>query len=200
MSLFRRKESLNERLLREAGLDPATIDADLPVPEHAAPFDPYRDFRARLDPESRAVLFRPREWDVVTTVEAPYVAGDEVAFTTLPDGTLIVDEEQGEASLGILADAIEQRLQPPYRAKGVRHSDTVWGVAANRIEVVRLEVEGDEIELTMHRGERSLTIDGVRTLRPLRPLDQFGEQHGRDYVVRCERLDEDFFEVRTGPL
>ena len=200
MSLFRRrKETLNERLMREAGLEPATVEAEpAGVPE--APFDPVAAIHARLDPESRAVLFRSREWEVVTTAEAADVKGDEVEFTALPDGSLVVDEEQGDASLGPFADAVEARIEPPYRARAVRRSETVWGVAANRIDVVRLDVSGDEIDLTVNEGERKLTVDGERSTRPLPGLERLGELESADYVVHAERLDGDLWEVRVSPL
>jgi hypothetical protein len=200
VSLFRRrKETLNERLMREAGLEPATVD-DEPrsVPEEG--FDPVGAFRARLDPESRAVLFRNREWEVVTTAEAPDIEGDEVEFAALPDGSLLVDEEQGETNLGPLADAIEAKLEPPYRARGVRRSESVWGVAANRIQVVRMDAEGDELDLTLNQGERELRIDGLRSTRALPELEQLAERESRDYVVHAERLDGDLWEVRVSPL
>jgi hypothetical protein len=200
VSLFRRrKETLNERLMREAGLEPATVD-DEPraVPEGG--FDPVGAFRARLDPESRAVLFRNREWEVVTTAEAPNIEGDEVEFAALPDGSLLVDEEQGDADLGPLADAVEAKLEPPYRAKGVRRSEAVWGVAANRIQVVRMDAEGDEVDLTLNQGERELRVDGLRSTRALPELERLAERESRDYVVHAERLDGDLWEVRVSPL
>ena len=200
MSLFRRrKETLNERLLREAGLEPATAD-DRPRAAPDGAFDPVAAFRARLDPESRAVLFRNREWEVVTTAEAPEVEGDEIAFAALPDGSLLIDEEQGDADLGPLADAVEAKLEPPYRARAVRQSDSVWGIAANRIQVVRMDVEGDEIDLTMKEGERELRIDATRSTRALPELERLAERESRDYVVHAERLDGDLWEVRVSPL
>src|SRR6266498_1311274 len=60
-----------------------------------------------------------------------------------------------------VAEAIE--LEPPFRAEAVRRSEAVWAVAARRIAVVRLEgVEGEELELTLRDGERTLLIDGRR--------------------------------------
>jgi hypothetical protein len=200
VSLFRRrKETLNERLMREAGLEPATVD-DEPRAAPEGGFDPVEAFRARLDPESRAAHFRTREWDVVTTAEAPEVAGDEVEFAALPDHSLLVDEEQGDANLGPLADAVEAKLEPPYRARGVRQSASSWGVAAKRIEVVRLEIEGDEIDLTMNQGERELRVDGRRSTRALSELERLAERQSRDYAVHAERLDGDLWEIRISAL
>src|SRR5437660_1429061 len=57
---------------------------------------------------------RAREWDLVATVAAPEIQGDAVDFVALPDGSLLVEEEQGDANLEPLATAVEQKLQPPY--------------------------------------------------------------------------------------
>ena len=129
-----------------------------------APFDPY----AGTYPAQHAfgaytrAMARPEQWDVYLTVEAPSIAGDAVEFATLPEGDLIIDEEQGDADLSPLADAVEQRLQPPYRAVGRRQDGALWAVAARRIDVRRLERDGDEFEsldgYTVTRGQR---LDGV---------------------------------------
>src|SRR5207249_1750013 len=74
--LFRRRETLNERLLREAGLADASAEAE-PAPADP-PYDPFRAFRRRLDPESNAVLFRPREFETLVLAEAPELRGDEL--------------------------------------------------------------------------------------------------------------------------
>ena len=50
----------------------------------------------------------PREWDAATTVTAPALVGDRVEFTTIPNGDVIVSEENGDADLTPLADAVER--------------------------------------------------------------------------------------------
>ena len=69
-----------------------------------------------------------------------------------------------------------------------------------RIDVVRLDVSGDEIDLTVNEGERKLTVDGERSTRPLPGLERLGELESADYVVHAERLDGDLWEVRVSPL
>ena len=114
---------------------------------------------------------RARRWDVVASarVELPV---DEVHFTALPDGTLIVEEEVPDGTLTPLAEAIEVTLNPPYRAEAVKREDDVWAVAASRIRVREFpETEGDELELVE---------DGN--------------------IVIGRRLDGDLFEVDVTPL
>lgn len=197
MRLFRRRETLNARLIREAGLEPPGTE---PAAVSDEPYDPFAAFRRRLDPESNAVMFRAREFDAIVTAEAPGVRGDEVRFATLPDGTIIVDEGSGDANLSPLADAVEEQLAPPYRARAVRRSERIWAVSANRLEVLRMKAPGDRVELAVHDGERTLTVDGERSTRRIAELERLGETNGRDYAAHAERLEGDLWEVRVSPL
>jgi hypothetical protein len=114
---------------------------------------------------------RPREWDSLTTVAAE-LPSDEVHFTSLPDGTLMVEEDLPDGALNPLADAIEAAINPPYYAEGVRRGDAVWAVAARRIQVRSFpDVEADEVELVE---------DG-------------------DFIVG-RRLDGELFEVQVSPV
>lgn len=196
MPLFRRrKETLNERLLREADM------LDQRATAEPAPLLPRRAFPL---PEPIAVAYegprRFREWDAVVTAEAPALRGEAVGFATLPDGTVIVDEEQGDEELAPLADAVEQELEPPYRARGVRNTDTLWSVAAKRIEVAELKAEGSTLDLSVHGGDRSLTVDGIPSAGSIPALERLGEREGSDYYVHAERLDGDLWEVTVSPL
>ena len=69
---------------------------------------------------------RARKWDAVVTTDAPALQGDAVHFAALGDGSLILDEDQPDGALAPLADALETRLAPPYRAEGVRRDGTLW--------------------------------------------------------------------------
>ena len=201
---FRRKETLNERLLREAGLDAGSLAG-----EPAAERDPAEleeswfgnrsvPFFERLSGEITAP--RPRRWDAVVSAEAPEVGGDEVEFVALPDGSLIVDEELGEGDLTPLADVVETQIAAPYRAQGVRRGERVWAVAARRIEVASFAADGDEITLTEHGGDRALTVDGARAFGSIPELETIGRREGDSYVVRARRLDGDLWEVQADPL
>jgi hypothetical protein len=212
MGLFRRRRPLHERLLEEGGL--------AVTPEHdarPAAQPPVRDgghvegvwgnrevHPARSDHARESGIHgiaRQREWDAVATVRAPQIAGRELGFEVLPDRTVLVEEEQGDAELAPLADAIERELQPPYRARAVRQGEGLWAVAARAIEVVQLRGRnGQTIELAAHGDERSLSVDGSREFGTIPELEALGAERHRDYVVRAERLDGDWWEVRIDPL
>ena len=103
--------------------------------------------------------------------------------------------------LAHLHDAVETELQPPYRARAVRQSDALWAVAARTIEVVRLPPRfGESLELSVRGDERELAVDGVREFGGIPELQALAESRHRDYVVRAERLDDDWWEIRIDPL
>ncbi len=155
MGFWRRKEPLHERLAREGGL------------VERPPHDPS----PRWGEVGIHGVHRQRQWDTVASARAE-LPGDEVHFTALPDGALLVQEDVPDGSLVSLAEAVEASVQPPYRAEGVRRSEGVWAVAAKRIEVHAFPGhEGDELE----RVEE-------------------------DHVILGHRLDGDLFEVEVTPL
>jgi hypothetical protein len=187
VGVFRRRKPLHERLLEQGGLEP-----------------PAQDTRPLVG-GTREVgvhgVARHREWDAVATVEAPELGGDTVEFDVLPDRSVLVEEETGDADLAPLAEAIERDLTPPYRARGVRRGERLWAVAARSIEVVRLpDRRGDAIELSTRGDERSLTVDGAREFGSVPELERLAASRYGDYVVRAERLDGDWWEVRIDPL
>jgi hypothetical protein len=143
---------------------------------------------------------RPRRWDAVVTTEAR-LPGDEVHFTALPDGTLIVDEELPDGTLTPLAEAVEQELRPPYRAEGTRRGEGLWAVGASAIDVAHIAeaIPGDAIELAVQDGVRTLAVDGVRTFGTLPSLESLAGGMPA-YVIRAARLDEELWEVTVTPL
>jgi len=211
MGFFRRKEeedeTLNEQLLHEAGLDGAdapepTVPDDLPPPlEPPDPFVGTYPADTVFGLWQRAMA-RPGAYDEVIAVHAPEVPGDTADFATLPNGDVIVDTEQGDADLSPLADAVEQKLHPPYRVVARRGEGDLWSVAARGIDVLELGFAGgDEIELASIDGEIDLKVDGEAWSGRIPELEQAGEAaNGEDYVVQAERLDGDLWEVRASPL
>jgi hypothetical protein len=164
VGLFRRDRPLHERLAAEAGLD---------IGREPAPraFSGFLHDPANVDTVGLHGVHRPRQWDVVASAEAE-LPGDAVHFVALADGVLVVDEEVPDGSLPPLAEAVEATIAPPYRAEGVRRGDTLWAVAARRIQVRAFpEVADDELELVE---------DGQ--------------------VILGRRLDGDLFEVEVTPL
>jgi hypothetical protein len=145
---------------------------------------------------------RPREWDVVATAEAPDLDGDQFEFTTLPDGTLLVDDDVPEGALSPLADAIEQSLSPPYRASAIRGEGGIWGVAANRLDVVEVpdEISGDTVSLAVQGDERTLLVDDRPTWSDVPTLEAFALERHREFVLHAERLDGDLWAVKVNAL
>ena len=171
MGLFRRrKETLNEQLLHEAGLDGAT---EAPVPEAGVPEDPSpADPFAGTYPAQNVLglwvraMARPGEYDAVVSVHAPEIHGDTAEFATLANGDVIVDTEQGDADLSPLADAVEKHVEPP----------SIDGHIDLKVDGKPWNGRIPELE---HAGEAA---------------------NGEDYVVQAERLDGDLWEVRASPL
>ena len=162
MGFLRRDKPLHERLAERADLDlggRSSVDPERRAPSRlaglmhgladgflSAPPDEF----GRPSPFGEVALHgvaRPRAWDVVASAEAA-LPGDEVHFTALPDGTLVVEEDVPDGALNPLADAIEASIGPPYAAEGVRRGENVWAVGAKRIQVRAFPGrEGDELEL-----------------------------------------------------
>jgi hypothetical protein len=139
---------------------------------------------------------REREYDAVVTADAPDVEGANARFVALDDGSLLIEE--GDGDLSALADAIEQEVNLPYRAIAIRRGETQWAVAAHRLRVVELpERGGDEVELAVSGDERTLSIDGVRVFGTLPELEALADG---DAVIRAGRLDGNLWEVQVDPL
>ncbi len=181
MGFWRRKEPLHERLAREGGL------------VERPPHDPS----PRWGEVGIHGVHRQRQWDAVAAVEAPELEGDEARFVTLPDGTLVTETD--DLDVEPLAEALEASLQPPYRAEAIRRADGVWAVAARRIrvETVEEEVDGDELVLTIHAGERTLEVEGSHAFGGLPALERLV---AGDAVVTARRLDGSLWEVEVAPL
>ncbi len=198
MGFFRRRqETLNEQLLREAGLDPAQVLGDAaphsePPPPSLDPLEPTR-WRRRAPDGSGP---QPRDWDAAVTVNAPDLAGEEVKFTTIPNGDVIVAEESGDADLSSLADAIEKKIDPPYRAVGTRQDGDLWGVGARRIQVAQIPFPtGEKLELSWNEA---LRVDGEDSDERIPPeLKAIGEVAGARYFAEALRIDGDLWEVRA---
>jgi hypothetical protein len=199
VGLFRRRnETLNEQLLREAGLDPAQVLGDSPAP---AAVEAPRSLVARLGvPDGAGVS--PKEWDAAVTVSAPGLAGDRIEFTTIPNGDVIVGAETGDADISPLADAVERRIDPPYRAIASRQEGDLWAVGAKRIAVAQIPFpDGDKLELSRHGDDEELRVDGERSDEAVPPeLERVGDAAGGDFYVEAERIDGDLWEVKVTTL
>jgi hypothetical protein len=184
-----RREPIHKKLARQARLD------ELAEPE-PPPLDPGPHWGAT----GIHGVPRPRRWDAVASAEAPGLKGDTVHFVALPNGDIVVDEDEPDDTLRTLAEAVEESLEPPYRAEAVRRDEAVWAVAARRVQVAELEAPGDELELVATGGERTLSVDGERSFGSVPDLERIGERLGPAYVVRARRLDDRLWEVEANAL
>jgi hypothetical protein len=177
MGLFRRKP-LHQRLAEEGGL----------VERSTRPL-----FTGVIPETGIHGVPRERQFDAVVAVEAPDLQGANARFVGLEDGSLLI--EDGDGDLTALAEAIEREVKAPYRAIAIRRSKTQWAVAARGLRVVELpERGGDEIELVVKGEERTLVVDGNRSFGSLPELEQLAEG---DSVMRAQRLDGSLWEVRV---
>lgn len=180
MGLFRRKP-LHVRLAEEGGL----------VERSTVPL-----FTGVIPETGIHGIPRERQYDAVAATDAPDAEGSSARFVALADGSLLVEE--GDGDLTPLADAIEQEIVRPYRANAVRRGETQWAIAARRLRVVDLpEPGGDEVELVVHGEEKTLVVDGNRSFGTMPELEQLAEG---DAVIRAARLDGTLWEVRVDPL
>jgi hypothetical protein len=187
----RRRETYDQQLPRDAGLDRIRFDG--------IQLDRPTVLEKNGVPIGKAV--GQPDWDASVTAIAPGLGGDTIAFTTLPDGDVLVDEELGDADVSALADAVEKDLGPPYRALAARQAGDLWAVLANRIEVARLEfARADTLELSRKDSWQELRVDGEPSMGRAPELERLGERAGSDFFVKAERLDGDLWEVRVTAL
>ncbi len=198
MAIFKKRETYNEQMLREAGLD--RVRFNTPPPPESPPSDqePAGPVSIRRSASSGV----PAGWDTATTAHVPGVKGDSIRFTVLPSGDLIVVEEDGDADLSPLADAIEEHISPPYAARGSRQDGDLWGVAAKRIEVETIPFpDAESLDLSQVDGIAELHVDGEATdAAPPVELQRLGERVGGDFSVQATRIDGDDWEVKVSPL
>jgi hypothetical protein len=195
VALFRKKETYNEQMLREAGLDRVVFRDPTPAP-------PVESRRSPVTDRSDLGRVASKEWDAVTTILAPGIEGDRVSFFVLPNGDLVVVEEDGDADLSAFADAIEEHVSPPYRATGSRQDGDLWGVGAKAVEVEAIAFPGAEgLVLSESDGVAELRVDGERSdaAAPVE-LRRLGERVGGDFCVQADRIDGDYWEIKVSSL
>jgi hypothetical protein len=209
MSWFHRhEETLNEKLLREADgsgeeseaealFEDDTADAE---PQPSRDVEPSGEERLRFR-GANALGLRPPGNDVFAMTAAPELTSDSQTFTTLPDGTVIVDEACDE-DLSPLADAVEKYLKPPYGARAERSDNGLFAIRARPIKVVFFAADGDDLELTCVGGVRTYSTDGETTDPALAPdaLAELGAARSPDYTSHATRIDGDFWETTVDPL
>ncbi|HEY7207178.1 MAG TPA: hypothetical protein VH416_02970 [Gaiellaceae bacterium] len=136
-------------------------------------------------------IHRLREWDEVVMVEADGPVEDDVELVVLPDGT-VAGGDPDEAEL-----AAALPFEPPYRARAVLRGLRLWAVGVRRIRVATFRHAGDEIELAVRDGTRSLRVDGAPASGGIPALEALIRGDG---VVRATRIADDDWEVRVDRL
>jgi hypothetical protein len=205
VGLFRRRhETLNEQLLREAGLDPAsTLGEAAPRPQAPEPSPSVLTTVAQPHGLSaHSLRLGPNEWDACVTATVPGLAGSRIEFTTIPNGDVIVSEETGDADVSPLADAVERRVDPPYRALAARHDGDLWAVGAKQIEVAQIPFpQGETLGLSRNGADEELRVDGEASDAPVpRELERLGEDTAESFYVEASRIDGDLWEVKVTAL
>jgi hypothetical protein len=196
LRFFRREEPLHEKLAREGGLD---FRRSVDEPDGPPTLDPEHPLWRIAGIHG---IPRAREWDAVLTAIAPDLPGDETDFVALPDGTLYSDENLPEGALAPIADGFDGLLDAPYHALALRQEEDVWAAAAMRVDVVEVpeDVDGDQVDLVVNDGERTVRVDDAESRAEIPSLEDFAAQQFGSFVLRASRLDESLWEVTVLPL
>ena len=143
---------------------------------------------------------RPRRWDAVASAEAAGLAGDEVHFVALPNGDLVVDEDEPADTLAPLADAIEQTIQPRTGPRPSARARTSGRSprAASRLPSSRPKARRSSSSSTRAHARSPWTAREPFGTIP--ELERLGARESDSYVVRAKRLDENLWEVTTSAL
>ena len=133
---------------------------------------------------------------VVVSLLAPDVAGDYAVFVALPERLLIVEGQEGDSDLGVLADAVEKRLQAPYRARALRVDERRFVVVAGEIETIDLPgLDGEELVIfALPDGQRTVVLDGARYELASPEVEAILEESA-PCLLRLENVDETVWEI-----
>jgi len=111
-------------------------------------------------------------------------------------------DEDGDADLSPLADAIEAHISPPYTAAAARQEGDLWGVGAKPIVVETFPFpDADTLTLSENDGVIEFRVDGEPSgAAPPPELQRSGEPFGPNYCVEASRIDGDYWEVKASAL
>jgi hypothetical protein len=208
LGFFHREKPIHEQLAAEAGLDIDGLDDELAAGAAERPPEQSSLIKMLPGPSALSQLLsvhgipREREWDAVASAQAPDLPGEELEYVALEDGTLVVDEDIPDGALSPLADALEGQIAAPYHGYAFWKEDDVWTVAAKRVQVVEVpeDVPGDEVELAVNDGSRTLVVDGEESRAEIPSLESFASQQFGSFVLHASRLDDTLWEVTVLPL
>jgi hypothetical protein len=133
---------------------------------------------------------------IVVSLLAPDVAGDYAVFVSLPERLLIVEEQEGESDLGVLADAVDKRLSAPYRARALRVDERRFVVVASEIETIDLPgLAGDELLVfALPDGQRTAVLDG-KSYTLFQPKLESILAESAPCLLRLDNIDESTWEL-----
>lgn len=133
---------------------------------------------------------------VVVSLLAPNIAGDYAIFVALPERLLIVEEQEGDSDLGVLADAVEKRIRAPYRARALRVDERRFVVVASEIETIELPgLDGEELVVfALPDGQRTAVLDGAGYVLARPEVESILEESA-PCLLRLENVDEPVWEI-----
>lgn len=174
-----------------SGFEAKKIDDESQTPE-PAPETPATGGGAEPEQEEGA----EESHGVVVSLLAPDIAGDYAVFVALPERLIIVEEQEGDSDLGALADAVEKRLQAPYRARALRVDERRLVVVASEIETIELPgLDGEELVVfALPDGQRTAVLDGARYELERPDVESILEESA-PCLLRLENVDESVWEL-----
>lgn len=133
---------------------------------------------------------------VVVSLLAPNIAGDYAVFVALPERLLIVEEQEGDSDLGILADVVEKRIRAPYRARALRVDERRFVVVASEIETIELPgLDGEELVVfALPDGQRTAVLDGAGYVLASPEVESILAESA-PCLLRLENVDEPVWEI-----
>ncbi len=190
-------DEINEPLDFDSGQAELEGQSGSPATE-PAPEAPEADTEAGPEQEDEGA---EESRGVVVSLLAPNVAGDYAVFVALPERLLIVEEQEGDSDLGVLADAVESRLEAPYRARALRVDEGRFVVVASEIETVELPgLDGEELVVfALPDGQRTAVLDAGSHQLVTAEVEAILEESA-PCLLRLENIDESVWEVSVDLL
>ena len=187
--LYKRPQSEEDLV---SGLEIEKVEDESPAPEPSAAGN-------RSEPEQEEGAEEPR--GVVVSLLAPDIAGDYAVFVALPERLLIVEEQEGDSDLSVFADAVESRLEAPYRARALRVDERRFVVVASEIETIELPgLAGEELVVfALPDGQRTAILDG-ETYELSQPELKPILEESAPCLLRLENIDESVWDLNVDLL
>jgi hypothetical protein len=129
------------------------------------------------------------------------LAGESFAFVALEDGSLIIEDQQGEEPLEPVATIVERRVTTPYRARGFRADAGRFLVIADPIDVIDLgTLVGESVQLVATASERRFTVDGVPVMQSPPPDLTAEADDAQPCIISASHIDEQWWELTVEEL